>query len=897
MIPPRRLFFTGSIEASGLWLDRTVLDEAEIRRRVLACWRAGSSVARAPGGVFVRWPSKKRLRVDQSPGAPLIERDGVFYAAPLTEDELAEIGLLPGGTIVRITGGVTQLLFPRDLTVIDPSEWLDTSSFSVIVPRGIGPEARYASLAIEPLPASLRQRLPGVPAEDPAVKEVLAALRANEVAPASSSSSWWVRVKATVRDFVESAREAFRAGQGRSRQDAAPAPQNAAAARPRRGLLERLFTKFLVLSRLSRLIGERHARYLSRMMSMFERGDLKDALRHAIPLDSGESITPASPALSTPKPRSDLQISTSGASSPARSLFLHSDLFEELRRLYRAAFDRLVRENRLEEAAFVLAELLGESEEAVNFLEKHDKKRLAAELAEARKLPPGLIVRQWFIVGDVERALRVARRYDAYADALVRLARTDAHAANRLRVLWASELADAGDFLKAIEVIHPVRDTHLLRKTWLDRAIAVGGVPGARALGMKVVRCPEPEDEILPAAMLLLSADGREAAQEREAFARGMGSDVNELVRNLARPLFRARLRDRGLGFNLLDSVAFGGLSGLAEDRALYADLPYLPQPERKIGTVLELRFDPADRGTLVIHDLALLPGGKILLALGEAGVRLVSRDGRAVAHFDVPAFSLVVSDHGTRALAIAPRGSIKRIAKIDLIAKRSLDWVDARIDVWARTFDGGSWFVADGETVQMIDVLAKRFEALWRVSEVGGPVHAISRSPRTLAFVVDVTRAVMIEEKPLLLVMPAERWLYDLPSLTLRSRLELPRNLREVGLSPEGRVIGDSGAHSLQTVAEGGWPALTILSDPSPDPRKLELSSAWLSVALSGEKSVEVSLFEGTAAKRVAKIVLAGAKTSAVSFFGHEVAIADSSGRVLRLSLDPPVILADQRQ
>ena len=54
------------------------------------------------------------------------------------------------------------------------------------------------------------------------------------------------------------------------------------------------------------------------------------------------------------------------------------DLHGELRRLYREAFHRLESQDRVEEAAFLLAEGLHAHEEAVSFLERHGRLRLAA---------------------------------------------------------------------------------------------------------------------------------------------------------------------------------------------------------------------------------------------------------------------------------------------------------------------------------------------------------------------------------------------------------------------------------------------------------------------------------------------------------------------------------------
>ena len=61
--------------------------------------------------------------------------------------------------------------------------------------------------------------------------------------------------------------------------------------------------------------------------------------------------------------------------------------------------------------------MVSEEIELAHFLERHGRPRLAAELAEARGLPPGRVVRQWFLARDVARAVDLARRTGTFADA------------------------------------------------------------------------------------------------------------------------------------------------------------------------------------------------------------------------------------------------------------------------------------------------------------------------------------------------------------------------------------------------------------------------------------------------------------------------------------------------
>ncbi len=103
-------------------------------------------------------------------------------------------------------------------------------------------------------------------------------------------------------------------------------------------------------------------------------------------------------------------------------------------------------------------------------------------------------------------------------------------------------------------------------------------------------------------------------------------------------------------------------------------------------------------------YDAAHLPDGRTLVALGEAGVVALARDGRVQAFFDPPAEQLVVSDQGYRALALARRGDAWQIARLDLIGGGGKPWCEARCECFARTFDGLTWVVADGPELRVVD-------------------------------------------------------------------------------------------------------------------------------------------------------------------------------------------------
>jgi hypothetical protein len=66
-------------------------------------------------------------------------------------------------------------------------------------------------------------------------------------------------------------------------------------------------TRLLLWARLASWLGRQQADYLEKTLSMFDSGDLDEALRHAVPLGTS-SDKPKPLALSVPSPRADLSI-------------------------------------------------------------------------------------------------------------------------------------------------------------------------------------------------------------------------------------------------------------------------------------------------------------------------------------------------------------------------------------------------------------------------------------------------------------------------------------------------------------------------------------------------------------------------------------------------------------
>jgi hypothetical protein len=536
-------------------------------------------------------------------------------------------------------------------------------------------------------------------------------------------------------------------------------------------------------------------------------------------------------------------------------------------------------------------------------------------MAEAHAgLPTGLVVRLWFLAGDRRRAIAIARREGAFADAIVRLERGGRKAeAAEMRLLWADILASAGDYSAAVEAAWPVPEARRLTREWIERGIEQGGPAGARLLVRKLAVVPEAFGDVRDHVLALLESDDPEGGSTRHALTMALhDSEPTPEVRTLARAAVRAALRDSSSPGPRLSPAEYRDLVALTEDGATRTDVPPLPPPPR--GQPLVER-EPTLRLALASIDIGLLPVcdrrcyGRIALALGEAGVRLLSPAGRVVAHLEAPAHRLIVSDQGDRAIAMARRGDAWKLSRVDLVHRHAETWCDARIDGAAPDYDGATWFVATTDLLA-IDATAARFESLNRIPDVCSLANVsstrLARSSKNLFLhVVDVG---------------AQVWRFDLPSLTLRSREDLPAGTaraplcgRQVGISAQGVVAelnrpvsAQAGASETPSASATAPISLRLISgsavksvpvgEATDDPGEPILSREWVATWLRAADVCRVLVLDTKFARIRAEIQLARAQRVALRLGPEFLTIGDDMGRLLLLDLANGRLIRDHR-
>lgn len=809
----RRPLHDGMQLVHALWFDLALLGEAEARRRVLRHWAPGARLHAVHEGFLLLLATPRYGQCATLDGLPLCEQDGILSSAPLAADERAAT---PPSGIWLVHAAQAQLISLAAAPRLDPAAWLDLGAIALHAPLRPPPVAVTATSTalLETLP--VRDIFAGALAAPSAKREAF--LRQMDKAQhGGKAARRGAGIALAVAGVAATVLGAIPLGLiklfGGAKQAAAEQAEGGRQQTPPSALQQRLAAlaaRLAIMTRASKVIGWQQAAYLRKMMALLDQGDVQEALRHAIPLDS---LSPARrPAFGTPRPRTSLEISGPGQAGTAISI--GGELEQYLRGTYRATFERLDRQGRIDEATYVLAELLKCGGEAVDYLEKKGRIKQAAQLAETMELAPEIAVRLWCMAGDVERAVKLARLGQAFAAAVQLLERRQSPQAAAMRLLWAEDLAWRGQLSEAAEAVWPLPDQRDKALAWLLEGERTGGVLGMRALLKKLALLPASLADSEAAVLQLLDDDSDDGAQQRMRLATELLalSPHSPATRRVAAALLRPLLADRMATRIDFDKKSLSKLLALSHDAVLQADLPALTVPQMEQSHELNKRYEPvrvhlAERGLLTIHDARRLPDGHYLLALGEGGVVRIDRHGRQLAQFSVPATRLVMAAGGQRALALVQRDSLWRVSRLDLIARKVSDWIVEPLRFWADNYDGLVWNAVIGNCLVAIDTSKDQLAVSWQVADLPGQVIAFQeeRGSQTLL---------------LASANDLQQWRYELPARRLLQRDSfppphdavlalLPHSMRDAPTLV--RALHEEGAISVQVHHGGATAPITL--------------------------------------------------------------------------------------
>ncbi len=722
---PRRFAWRGRVPARALFFARELGDGPA---RALAVWRPGARLRSLEGGLLVFLPVDVHFDARSAPGELLVDVDGVFSSFPLRPSEREQ---LAPGDVTRARGGRAVVVASSTLAEVPAGALVDVSALRVAEVTSLGVPPPVV-IAVEDAPpvVNARVRLLRDEAPNPQRDSVARALR-GEPSPA---------------DVADAEQNALRRAQQRAAQGV---PAETAGESVLRALV-----KALEATGLMDKLKAAQRKYVEETLDLLKNGSVEDALKRAVPLARPGAPTAPRPSIALPTSRTGLNINMGPRTPSSSGITVEDDLFVRMRASYRDIAKKLAAEKRWREAAFVYIELLGEPREGIAVLEQSGDRellRLAAEVALANDVGYAVAVRLFMRARDVDRAVALARRHRAFATAVVELERTnDRESATLLRNEWAAHLARTGQYATAVEVVWPgvasssssTTEPPLGALADLERLLAAGIEAGgvdlptliARRMTLDARRSHAsssieskraPRDLERFAALIDDDAPGAAAARAQLAYALG---DAPASLRTTTSSLLRAICGDAASGSELNLKV----LGERLADAALRADLPTQPpRPLRRAPAEVLVLTGPPGVGDVV--DAALLPDGRLLVALGEAGAAVLTRKGGVASRSAEPCERIVVHDAGSRALLVAQRGDIMRIARCDTARGTSAHWLDVRAHAIADSTDGDLVFLARGDEVIAIDALADGVRVLWQ-TRLPAPAERIARDATTLA-------------------------------------------------------------------------------------------------------------------------------------------------------------------
>lgn len=806
MSPLRSVVHHGFVSASGFLFDLDFVEIDEARSRILSMWTAGSKVFKLPDALVLVLARPVPSFCDSTPGLPLVALN-TSAASPLTSVPLTEKQIdsfrPPFKSVVRAKHGEVRIdLLDEDE---DPANWLDLTQYSQIrvTPPKVMPSPTVPEINEQPFDP--RTEFSGIPPAAPQMREFVDSLRQDASQGSSSQRGLFDSIFDGLREGGRGVSGSDTAGgisnwlrslfQPQDNQGAGSSQPSRTFVPPQRDTNDDSddFTynfrlqlyRFLSATGIADLFHKKQAAYMYALLDKFEQGDWSEALRYAIPL-SKDSSGRVLPSLGVPAPRGNLDLNL-GQQTPAGSaMFAGDELFQRMRRLYRNAFERLAAEGRIDEAAYVIVELLQEYEEALAFLEKHKRFETAAKLSESRELRPELIVRLWILANNPKRAMLIARKAGCFAEAVRLLTKEHPELANALRVMWASHLADSGNYAAAAMVANIPEMAHLSLK-WTKLALELGDPNSGQLLANWLVPFPADEwPQLKEYAIRLLEDESRELAPARHTFAIELGK--SSILRSaeahvLIRAALRATVADYGRGYVAINRRTLKQLVHSSNDAGLQVDISALRMDteHRDLASRTEpLTFliSSNDVGINKLYDCSYLRNGNSIVAMAEAGICMLDGEGRILKHWTVPADRFVISQYGDRALAIANRGDAKRITRVDFVSGKSEYLGEFLIDVFADNYDGSVWYAAKEEQLYVVDAMASRIKVLWRMPNVLTNVQKIVSGLENCSFIASGLISQDVFGRPMAPQSKTEVWRCDVPGMILRRRIDITQSL-----------------------------------------------------------------------------------------------------------------------
>ena len=774
MILAKQATLTGFRLIAGVWYFKYLYNIDTIKPKVIELWNKNSKFFEFEKGYLLTFDSPILMNCDKISGSPLERNSSGLFNAELinsTSDFLSDITLLHENSLIK-------LYFHQGQT-INVSTWIDVSDYRFLEPDLAINEDRFEDTSPISSPTDTRtifNKVLGNPGEER--NKFL-----SDIGNAQTKNATNIPAGLSGLNILKFIGSLFKSNSTDSVSKDGQTSSN--FIEPRKPLNTKIqrwrnwVTQMALLTKASKLIGASHANYLKKLMDKFESGDLQEALRHAIPL--GDGTQSLGQALGRLQPRNNLTISRYTAA--ASSVSFGDQIEAHLRKLYRQAFERLDRMGKHEEAAFVLADLLRNKQEALDYLLNHDRLSLATELALSWDMPADTIIRLLCLAGEFEKAVLIAKRDNAFAAAIATL-QNKPDIAKKLRYLWADYLISQGNWLDAVEAIWPIQTEQSLAIEWLKKAESSYGELGVRATIQLLIKSPE--DSQRCAKSLLTLIENPSNADYRNNIAANI---LNVNVRHQLLSLLIAKLIpwiwiDSANRQSTLSNKQLDKLLMLCSDALLKMDIP---STKNKISETLlhitlasNLLITAPSIGQQSIEDIVMLSNNRMLIALGEPGLIIVNENMQRCMQYAIPCNRIVLSESRQVVLLIQTLDERSKVTRLDLVTHEKLDLGILDIDLFAPEFDGVKWVITSRDRYLVIDTSTKELQTLWSLSDLQGKIIRISSNTNH--------ESLMINKED-----NVEIWTYSLPSRRLYKKDLIPIDSFQKGfinLSASGQLL-----------------------------------------------------------------------------------------------------------
>ncbi len=502
------------------------------------------------------------------------------------------------------------------------------------------------------------------------------------------------------------------------------------------------FSKLLGLTLWSTPLGNKLRRqlhaHLEQINKMIDQGDIDRALKRAMSLaqeEKAKSRRNNRLATDLPKPRANLDFDLSGIS--AETVTIPGDWgFDELRQKYRTLAQELSAKGDHRRAAFIYSELLGDTKHALAELEAMKAYEEAAKLATARKSNGETIARLWFLAGQKEVALLMARRHNCM-DHLARISTKDPEFSAFVRSHWIKDLIAEGDLPRAVQesADNPrLAETHL---HVLGLAIGEGHLRELPVLERAVQSLPWSIEALNEGP----SAQHTIGGQLEQVIFDGMRqADAGELRQGLKRaveripgddprkPALADALVRASLAFDAATPYALSttdlqrfakaqGCTALAEDlRQIKRNGPSKALTERVIA------LPKSGHGAWAF--VAALHKGAALVGTASGEVTYVTAQGqkRWSDHFP-DLVGMVPIGVGRFVLLLQGSDIKRRITLLDTAHRTYRQLGSTKLMTWDRYAREGIWQIQTPEAIGALDLSkllaeAPRFDMLWSITQ-----------------------------------------------------------------------------------------------------------------------------------------------------------------------------------